>query len=89
MEAAIKGADKIGFTIVSMSISLIAVFISLFLMGGIVGLLFRESAVPVAVSIVVSLVSLTLTPMMSARLLTPERGNPGFMSRRSSASSIG
>jgi multidrug efflux pump subunit AcrB len=69
---------------------LIAVFISLFLMGGIVGLLFRESAVPVAVSIVVSLVvSLTLTPMMSARLLTPERGNPGFMSRRSSASSIG
>ena len=79
MEAAITGAGEIGFTIVSMSISLIAVFIPLFLMGGIVGLLFREFAVTVAVSIVVSLiVSLTLTPMMSARLLTPERGNPGF-----------
>jgi multidrug efflux pump subunit AcrB len=65
-----------------MSISLIAVFIPLFLMGGIVGLLFREFAVTVAVSIVVSLiVSLTLTPMMSARLLTPERGNPGIMSK--------
>jgi len=64
------------------SISLIAMFIPLFLIGGIVGLLFREFAVTVAVSIVVSLiVSLTLTPMMSARLLTPERGNPGDMSK--------
>ncbi len=82
MDAAIKGAGEIGFTIVSMSISLIAVFIPLFLMGGIVGLLFREFAVTVAVSIVVSLiVSLTLTPMMSARLLAPDRGDPGFMSR--------
>ena len=81
MEAAIKGAGEIGFTIVSMSISLIAVFIPLFLMGGIVGLLFREFAVTVAVSIVVSLiVSLTLTPMMSARLLTPE-GNAGSLSK--------
>ena len=81
MEAAIRGAGEIGFTIVSMSISLIAVFIPLFLMGGIVGLLFREFAVTVAVSIVVSLiVSLTLTPMMSARLLTPE-GNPGPISK--------
>jgi hydrophobe/amphiphile efflux-1 (HAE1) family protein len=82
MEAAIKGAGEVGFTIISMSISLIAVFIPLFLMGGIVGLLFREFAVTVAMSIVVSLiVSLTLTPMMSARLLAPEHGNPGFMSR--------
>ena len=81
MEAAIKGAGEIGFTIVSMSVSLIAVFIPLFLMGGIVGLLFREFAVTVSVSIVVSLiVSLTLTPMMSARLLTPE-GNPGYLSK--------
>src|SRR5580700_2414997 len=81
MEAAVKGAGEIGFTIVSMSISLIAVFIPLFLMGGIVGLLFREFAVTVAMSIVVSLiVSLTLTPMMSARLLTPE-GNPGSLSK--------
>ena len=81
MEAAIKGAGEIGFTILSMSISLIAVFIPLFLMGGIVGLLFREFAVTVAMSIIVSLiVSLTLTPMMSARLLTPE-GNPGSLSK--------
>ena len=82
MEAAIKGAGEIGFTIVSMSISLIAVFIPLFLMGGIVGLLFREFAVTVAVSIVVSLiVSLTLTPMMSARLLDAGRRQSGSMSK--------
>ena len=82
MEAAIKGAGEIGFTIISISISLIAVFIPLFLMGGIVGQLFREFAVTVSVSIVLSLiVSLTLTPMMSARLLAPDRGNPGFISR--------
>src|SRR6202000_2708805 len=80
--AALDGAGEIGFTILSISISLTAVFIPLFLMGGIVGLLFREFAVTVAVSIVVSLiVSLTLTPMMSARLLAPDRGNPGFMSK--------
>jgi HAE1 family hydrophobic/amphiphilic exporter-1 len=71
LEAALKGSDEIGFTIMSISISLIAVFIPLFLMSGIVGLLFREFAVTVAASIVVSLVvSLSLTPMMSARLLT-------------------
>ena len=82
MEAAIKGAGEIGFTIISISISLIAVFIPLFLMGGIVGQLFREFAVTISVSIVLSLiVSLTLTPMMSARLLAPDRGNPGFISR--------
>src|SRR5580693_8481104 len=81
MEAAVDGAGEIGFTIMSISISLIAVFIPLFLMGGIVGLLFREFAVTVAMSIVVSLiVSLTLTPMMSARLLTLE-GNPGSLSK--------
>jgi hydrophobe/amphiphile efflux-1 (HAE1) family protein len=72
MQAALSGAGEIGFTILSISISLVAVFIPLFLMGGIVGLLFREFAVTVAVSIAVSvLVSLTLTPMMCARLLTP------------------
>jgi hydrophobe/amphiphile efflux-1 (HAE1) family protein len=71
LEAAIKGSGEIGFTIMSISISLIAVFIPLFLMSGIVGLLFREFAITVAASIVVSLVvSLSLTPMMSARLLT-------------------
>src|SRR6202023_3796810 len=83
MEAAIKGAGEVGFTIISMSISLIAVFIPLFLMGGIVGLLFREFAVTVAIAIVISvIVSLTLTPMMCARLLTAEGdGRPGLVSR--------
>src|ERR1700737_2053362 len=83
MEAALQGAGEIGFTILSISISLIAVFIPLFLMAGIVGLLFQEFAVTVAIAIVISvIVSLTLTPMMCARLLTAE-GNrrPGLISR--------
>src|SRR5215471_8291649 len=70
MQAALEGAGEIGFTILSISISLVAVFIPLFLMSGIVGLLFREFAVTVAVAIGVSvIVSLTLTPMMCARVL--------------------
>ncbi len=83
MQAALQGADEIGFTILSISISLIAVFIPLFLMSGIVGLLFREFAVTVAVAIVVSvIVSLTLTPMMCARVLTAEsETRPGLLSR--------
>jgi hydrophobe/amphiphile efflux-1 (HAE1) family protein len=83
MQAALEGAGEIGFTILSISISLIAVFIPLFLMSGIVGLLFREFAVTVAVAIVVSvIVSLTLTPMMCARVLTAEgKGPPGLVSR--------
>jgi hydrophobe/amphiphile efflux-1 (HAE1) family protein len=73
LEAALDGAREIGFTILSISISLIAVFIPLFLLSGVVGLLFREFAVTVAVSILVSVfVSLTLTPMMCARLLKAE-----------------
>jgi len=73
MQAALKGAGEIGFTIVSITLSLIAVFIPLFLMGGYVGLLFREFAVTVSVSLVLSLViALTLTPMMCSRLLKPE-----------------
>src|SRR2546423_7589580 len=73
MEAAVKGAGEIGFTIISITLSLIAVFIPLFLMGGYVGLLFREFAVTVSVSLVLSLViALTLTPMMCSRLLRPE-----------------
>ncbi len=73
MEAALKGAGEIGFTIVSITLSLIAVFIPLFLMSGYVGLLFREFAVTVSVSLVLSLViALTLTPMMCSRLLQPE-----------------
>ncbi len=83
MRAALDGAAEIGFTIVSISISLIAVFIPLFLMSGVVGLLFQEFAVTVAVSILVSVcVSLTLTPMMCARLLKPAAASrPGRVSR--------
>jgi len=83
MEAALQGAGEIGFTIMSISISLIAVFIPLFLMSGIVGLLFREFAVTVAISIVISvIVSLTLTPMMCARLLKAEgEARPGLVTR--------
>jgi HAE1 family hydrophobic/amphiphilic exporter-1 len=74
MDAAYKGSSEIGFTILSISISMIAVFIPLLLMGGIIGRLFREFAVVVTMTIAVSaFVSLTLTPMMAARLLKPER----------------
>src|ERR1044071_9398872 len=69
-EAALKGAREIGFTIVSITFSLIAVFIPVLLMGGIVGRVFREFAVTIAVAIVLSgFVSLTLTPMLCARVL--------------------
>jgi HAE1 family hydrophobic/amphiphilic exporter-1 len=69
-DAALKGAREIGFTIVSITFSLIAVFIPVLLMGGIVGRVFREFAVTVAVAIIVSgFVSLTLTPMLCARVL--------------------
>ncbi len=74
MEAALKGAEQIGFTILSLTVSLIAVLIPLLFMGDVVGRLFREFAVTLAVTIVISaVVSLTLTPMMSARIL---RHNP-------------
>jgi multidrug efflux pump len=70
LEAALMGAGQIGFTIISLTVSLIAVLIPLLFMGDIVGRLFREFAVTLAVTIVISaLVSLTLTPMMAARLL--------------------
>jgi multidrug efflux pump len=70
MQAALKGAEQIGFTILSLSVSLIAVLIPLLFMGDVVGRLFREFAVTLAVTIVISAaVSLTLTPMMSARIL--------------------
>src|SRR5437764_33695 len=81
-EASLKGAGEIGFTIVSITLSLIAVFIPLFLMGGYVGLLFREFAVTVSVSLVLSLlISLTLTPMMCAYLLKPEGKQHGWLYR--------
>ncbi|HLO67030.1 MAG TPA: multidrug efflux RND transporter permease subunit [Holophaga sp.] len=72
MEAALEGAREIGFTVLSISISLCAVFIPILLMGGIVGRLFREFAVTLSVAILMSMVvSLTTTPMMCARLLRP------------------
>jgi len=70
--AAMRGSREIGFTVLSMSTSLIAVFIPILLMGGIVGLLFREFAVTLSVAIAISLVvSLTTTPMLSAKFLKP------------------
>ncbi|WP_341247849.1 efflux RND transporter permease subunit [Cupriavidus pauculus] len=72
--AALRGAREVGFTVLSMSLSLIAVFIPLLLMGGIVGRLFQEFAITLSVAILVSLVvSLTTTPMMCAQLLRPVR----------------
>jgi multidrug efflux pump subunit AcrB len=84
VQAALAGAQEIGFTVISMTLSLIAVFIPLFLMGGYVGLLFREFAVTVSVALVISLlISLTLTPMMCARLLKPHREEHGWLYRLS------
>ena len=80
MEAALKGASQIGFTILSLTISLIAVLIPLLFMGDVVGRLFREFAVTLAVTIIISaVVSLTLTPMMCARIL---RHNPAAQQGR-------
>ena len=73
LQAALKGARQIGFTIISLSVSLIAVFIPLLFMTGVVGRLFREFAITLSVAVAVSaVISLTLTPMMCARLLKPE-----------------
>jgi multidrug efflux pump len=73
MQAALKGAKQIGFTLISLTLSLIAVLIPLLFMADVVGRLFREFAITLAVAILISLVvSLTLTPMMCARLLKPE-----------------
>ena len=83
MAAAFLGAREIGFTVLSISISLVAVFIPILLMGGIVGRLFREFAVTLSVAILVSMVvSLTLTPMMCAWLLRPAgHARQGLLSR--------
>jgi multidrug efflux pump len=82
MQAALKGASEIGFTVLSISISLVAVFIPILMMGGIVGRLFREFAVTLSVAILVSLaISLTTTPMMCSRLLKhihPEQHGKAF-----------
>ncbi len=77
-EAALQGSQEIGFTIISISVSLVAVFIPLLLMGGIIGRLFREFAVTVTLTIAISvLVSLTLTPMLCSRYLKHEKGKHG------------
>ncbi len=84
-EAALEGAKEIGFTVMSISMSLVAVFIPILLMSGIVGRLFREFAVTLSVAILVSLgISLTTTPMMCAKLLRPESSeNHGLFYRLS------
>src|SRR4029434_2319224 len=75
IEAALKGAEQIGFTILSLTVSLIAVLIPLLFMGGVVGRLFREFAVTLAVTVIISaVVSLTLVPMMSGRWLVAHPG---------------
>ena len=83
-EAALQGAKEVGFTVISISISLVAVFIPILLMGGLVGRLFREFAVTLSVAIAVSLViSLTTTPMMCSRLLRKQVAalKPGHVDR--------
>ena len=84
-EAALRGSAEVGFTVISMSLSLIAVFLPILLMPGIVGLLFHEFAVTLSIAIVLSLVvSLTITPTMCAYVLTREglqRRNAGFVTR--------
>jgi len=75
LQAALRGAQEVGFTVLSMSLSLVAVFIPVLLMGGIVGRLFREFALTLAVAVAISLVvSLTTTPMLCAHLLRRESG---------------
>ncbi|MBK7862678.1 MAG: multidrug efflux RND transporter permease subunit [Archangiaceae bacterium] len=82
VEAALKGAKQIGFTILSITVSLIAVFIPLLLMGGVVGRLFREFSITLAVSIAISaVVSLTLTPVMCATLLRRGDGGHGRLAQ--------
>ncbi len=82
MDAALRGAGEIGFTIVSISVSLIAVFIPLLLLGGIVGRLFREFAMTVSIAVVMSaIISLTLTPMMCSRFLRHHGGGHGRLYR--------
>jgi multidrug efflux pump len=83
LEAAFKGAKEIGFTVISLTLSLIAVFIPLLFMSGLVGRLFREFALTLTIAVVASaVVSLTLTPMMCGRLLRPaHQAEPGWLRR--------
>jgi multidrug efflux pump len=90
MQAALKGAKQIGFTIISLTVSLIAVLIPLLFMGDVVGRLFREFAITLAIAILISaVVSLTLTPMMCARLLKQARGRAGRFYATTATSSTG
>lgn len=79
LKAAIRGSREVGFTVISMSLSLVAVFLPVLLMGGIIGRLFREFAATLSIAIFISLlVSLTLTPMLASRLIKPHNGKtPG------------
>ncbi len=80
--AALRGAREVGFTVLSISLSLIAVFLPILLMGGLIGRLFREFAVTLSLAIIVSLViSLTATPMMCAIFLRRQHGAPGWLGR--------
>lgn len=82
-QAALKGATQIGFTIISLTVSLVAVLIPLLFMGDVVGRLFREFAVTLAITILISaVVSLTLVPMMSARWLKPQAEEGGRFGTR-------
>ncbi len=84
MQAALKGAREIGFTVISLTLSLVAVFIPLLFMSGLVGRMFREFALTLTIAVVVSaVVSLTLTPMMCSRLLRHKggEGRPGWIAR--------
>jgi hydrophobe/amphiphile efflux-1 (HAE1) family protein len=82
LEAALKGAGEIGFTIISISVSLVAVFIPLLMMGGVIGRMFQEFAVTVCVAIAVSvIVSVTLTPTMCAYLLSNHSAGTGVVSQ--------
>src|SRR3954453_20909858 len=79
MEASLKGAREIGFTVISLTVSLIAVFIPLLFLSGLVGRMFREFALTLTIAVLTSaVVSLTLTPMMCSRLLRHSRGGSGF-----------
>jgi multidrug efflux pump len=86
MAAAIEGAREVGFTVLSISVSLIAVFLPILLMGGIVGRIFREFAMTLSLAVLISLVvSLTATPVMCSRLLPTHRAPPGRFFRASEA----
>lgn len=90
MQAALEGAREVGFTIVSMTVSLVAVFIPVVFLGGIVGRVLREFSITIAVAVLISgLISLTLTPMLCSRFLRPEHNHKGVFYRVSEAFFVG